>query len=320
MSARELLWCYGLGTVFGVVLVQGEIVSWFRIHEMFRFESFHMYGVIGSALAVAAPSLWLMRRSNMRSFDGQAITVPPKTIGTGVRYLAGGTIFGLGWGVTGACPGPLRRANWRRRERDDGRRRRRVRGHVDLRSAASAPAALIMAVQHWNIADGPFSESALRAKLESMGYRVARYVYEPGTVFPDHKHDVDKIDAVLSGRFRLVVRGHMKVLGPGRVDRDSTRHRAQRGGDGRRAGGQSGCGEIVKIAIFGSGGVGGYFGAKLAAAGEEVTFLARGAHLKAMQDGGLHVDEPAGFLPSAKGPGHRSSASRSDPWTWCSSP
>lgn len=72
-----------------------------------------------------------------------------------------------------------------------------------------------MAVQHWNIADGPFSESALRAKLEAMGYRVARYVYEPGTVFPDHKHDADKIDAVLSGRFRLVVRGHMKVLGPG---------------------------------------------------------------------------------------------------------
>ena len=107
MSARELLWCYGLGTVFGVVLVQGEIVSWFRIHEMFRFESFHMYGVMGSALAVAAPSLWLMRRSNMRSLDGQAIAVPPKTIGTGVRYLAGGTIFGLGWGVTGACPGPL---------------------------------------------------------------------------------------------------------------------------------------------------------------------------------------------------------------------
>ena len=107
MSARELVWCYFLGTVFGVVLVQGEIVSWFRIHEMFRFEAFHMYGVIGSALAVAALSRWLMRRSNMRSFDGQAIAVPPKTMGTGVRYLAGGTIFGLGWGATGACPGPL---------------------------------------------------------------------------------------------------------------------------------------------------------------------------------------------------------------------
>jgi len=107
MSARKLVWCYGLGTVFGVVLVQGEIVSWFRIHEMFRFEAFHMYGVIGSALAVAASSLYLIRRSQLRSFDGQAIAVPPKAIGNGVRYIAGGTIFGLGWGVTGACPGPL---------------------------------------------------------------------------------------------------------------------------------------------------------------------------------------------------------------------
>ena len=59
------------------------------------------------------------------------------------------------------------------------------------------------------------TEQALRARLESLGYRIARYVYEPGTVFPDHTHGVDKIDAVLSGRFRLVVRGHMKVLGPG---------------------------------------------------------------------------------------------------------
>ena len=72
-----------------------------------------------------------------------------------------------------------------------------------------------MTPHRWNPADGPLTESALRAKLERLGYRVARYVYEPGTVFPDHKHDVDKIDAVLSGRFRLVVRGHMKLLGPG---------------------------------------------------------------------------------------------------------
>ena len=72
-----------------------------------------------------------------------------------------------------------------------------------------------MTPQRWNPAEGPLTEAALRAKLESLGYRVAKYTYDPGTVFPDHKHDVDKIDAVLSGRFRLVVRGHMKVLGPG---------------------------------------------------------------------------------------------------------
>src|SRR5688572_15052318 len=76
--------------------------------------------------------------------------------------------------------------------------------------------------------------------------------------------------------------------------RNSPRHAAQRRRDGRRARRDPGCGETVKIAIFGSGGVGGYFGAKLAAAGEDVTFLARGAHLKAMQDGGLHVDSPQG--------------------------
>ncbi|HJU42821.1 MAG TPA: DUF6691 family protein [Vicinamibacterales bacterium] len=107
MNARELLACYALGTVFGVVLVQGEIVSWFRIYEMFRFDAFYMYGVIGSALAVAAASLWLIRRSGARAMTGDPIAVPPKTVGRGVRYIAGGSIFGVGWGLTGACPGPL---------------------------------------------------------------------------------------------------------------------------------------------------------------------------------------------------------------------
>ena len=107
MNTRELALCYVLGTIFGVVLVQGEIVSWFRIYEMFRFEAFHMYGVIGSALAVAATSLWVIRRAGVRAIDGRPIAVPSKTMGSGVRYIAGGTIFGLGWGVTGACPGPL---------------------------------------------------------------------------------------------------------------------------------------------------------------------------------------------------------------------
>ena len=73
-----------------------------------------------------------------------------------------------------------------------------------------------MAIHRWNATlDGDFSERALRGKLESMGYQVARYVYSPGTVFPDHKHGVDKIDAVVSGRFRLVIGGHVAMLGPG---------------------------------------------------------------------------------------------------------
>ena len=75
---------------------------------------------------------------------------------------------------------------------------------------------ITMPVRRWKLAiDGTPSESALRAKLESLGYRVARYTYEPGTVFPDHTHGVDKVDAVVSGRFRLVVSGHLAVLGPG---------------------------------------------------------------------------------------------------------
>ena len=73
-----------------------------------------------------------------------------------------------------------------------------------------------MAVNRWNPAlDGMFTETALRGKLEAQGYRVARYVYPPGTVFPDHKHGVDKIDAVVAGRFRLVIGGHVVVLRPG---------------------------------------------------------------------------------------------------------
>jgi quercetin dioxygenase-like cupin family protein len=73
-----------------------------------------------------------------------------------------------------------------------------------------------MGVRRWNeTIDGPLSEGALRRKLESAGYLVARYTYSPGTAFPDHVHDVDKIDAVVSGRFRMVVAGHLAVLGPG---------------------------------------------------------------------------------------------------------
>ncbi len=96
-----------LGVVFGVVLTKSEVVSWFRIQEMFRFQSFHMYGVIGSALAVAATSLALIRRLKIPTLTGDEIAIAPKEFGTGRRYWIGGTVFGLGWALTGACPGPL---------------------------------------------------------------------------------------------------------------------------------------------------------------------------------------------------------------------
>ncbi len=96
-----------LGTLFGIVLTKSEVISWFRIQEMFRFQSFHMYGIIASAIVVAAISLRIIKRLGLRALDGQAIELPPKALGRGTRYWAGGTLFGLGWAMVGACPGPL---------------------------------------------------------------------------------------------------------------------------------------------------------------------------------------------------------------------
>jgi uncharacterized membrane protein YedE/YeeE len=96
-----------LGCFFGILLTKSEVVSWFRIQEMFRFQSFHMYGVIGSAVAVAAASIGLLRRFGVQTVDGEPISIPPKELGKGYRYWIGGTIFGVGWALTGACPGPL---------------------------------------------------------------------------------------------------------------------------------------------------------------------------------------------------------------------
>lgn len=105
--ARGLPVYFMLGTCFGIVLRKSEVISWFRIQEMFRLQSFHMYGVIFSAIAVAAVSIALIRRYGVTTIGGEAIVIPPKTMGRGYRYWIGGTIFGVGWALTGACPGPL---------------------------------------------------------------------------------------------------------------------------------------------------------------------------------------------------------------------
>jgi uncharacterized membrane protein YedE/YeeE len=107
-AKREWLLVYLLlGLVFGIILTKSEVISWFRIQEMFRFQSFHMYGIIGSAIIVGAISLQIIKRLDVRTISGDPITIPSKEMGRGYRYWIGGTLFGLGWGLLGACPGPI---------------------------------------------------------------------------------------------------------------------------------------------------------------------------------------------------------------------
>ena len=96
-----------LGGAFGAVLMEAEVISWFRIQEMFRFQAFHMYGIIGSAVVVAGIALAALKHLGWRTASGEPLALAPKTLGSGVRYLVGGMIFGVGWALTGACPGPL---------------------------------------------------------------------------------------------------------------------------------------------------------------------------------------------------------------------
>lgn len=93
------------GIIFGIILVKAEVISWFRIQEMFRLQSFHMYGVIGSAVVVGMISVWLIKKYKVKTIHGEPVTFVKKKLNKGNIY--GGLIFGLGWALTGACPGPL---------------------------------------------------------------------------------------------------------------------------------------------------------------------------------------------------------------------
>lgn len=94
-----------VGIMFGIVFVKAEIISWFRIQEMFRLQSFHMYGVIGSAVVVGMISVFLIKKFNIKTLSGETVEFHPKKFQQGQIY--GGLLFGLGWAITGACPGPL---------------------------------------------------------------------------------------------------------------------------------------------------------------------------------------------------------------------
>ena len=94
-----------MGLLFGIILVKSEVISWYRIQEMFRLQSFHMFGVIGSAVVTGIISVLLIKKFNIKTIDGEKIELPAKKFNKGQIY--GGLIFGFGWAITGACPGPL---------------------------------------------------------------------------------------------------------------------------------------------------------------------------------------------------------------------
>ncbi len=94
-----------VGTFFGIVFVKAEIISWFRIQEMFRMSSFHMYGVIGTAVVTGMISIFLIKKFGIKTLAGEDVNIAPKVFTKGQIY--GGLLFGFGWAMTGACPGPL---------------------------------------------------------------------------------------------------------------------------------------------------------------------------------------------------------------------
>lgn len=95
-----------VGILFGIIMAKSEAISWYRIQEMFRFQAFHMYGIIGTAVLFGAIGTLLIKKFNLKDTSGQPIKFAPKEMGW-KRYLLGGAVFGLGWAMTGACPGPM---------------------------------------------------------------------------------------------------------------------------------------------------------------------------------------------------------------------
>ncbi|WP_412559871.1 DUF6691 family protein [Winogradskyella sp. MIT101101] len=95
-----------IGTFFGIIMFKSEAASWFRIYEMFQFGSFHMYGIIGSALVLGVIGIQVIKRKNIKPLDGSEMSLQPKNKSV-ARYLIGGIIFGLGWALAGVCPGPI---------------------------------------------------------------------------------------------------------------------------------------------------------------------------------------------------------------------
>jgi uncharacterized membrane protein YedE/YeeE len=94
-----------VGILFGILLIKGEVISWFRIQEMFRLQSFHMFGIIGSAVLTGMVSIFLIKKLRIKTINHEHISIAPKKFHKG--YVYGGLIFGFGWAITGACPGPL---------------------------------------------------------------------------------------------------------------------------------------------------------------------------------------------------------------------